>query len=170
MPRSVAMMLGLMLAAFSIGYNTVHYPVVWEMVGPGQTRPTEQPAVASQSEKDEPLAPTAHPEPAPAHPATPIAVQPAPVATDKVVADKPAPVETKPANGNNPPAAAIDARKPLVPITLVSSPNASGSIMASGAGIRRLPPVGTTATNPTICDAAPSGSASIPFYPTTGIE
>ena len=36
MPRSAAAILGLTLVAFSIGFNTVRYPMVWEMIGPAR--------------------------------------------------------------------------------------------------------------------------------------
>ena len=38
MPRSAATIFGLALVAFSIGFNTVRYPIVWDMVGPASER------------------------------------------------------------------------------------------------------------------------------------
>ena len=50
---------GLVLVASSIGFNTVRYPVVWEMVGPARANESAQPAAASQPEKPE--SPTTQP-------------------------------------------------------------------------------------------------------------
>jgi pyruvate/2-oxoglutarate dehydrogenase complex dihydrolipoamide acyltransferase (E2) component len=65
MPRTAAAILGLTFVAFSIGFNTVQYPVVWEMVGPVPANESAQAAVVSPSEEPESLAPAVPPQPAP---------------------------------------------------------------------------------------------------------
>jgi hypothetical protein len=162
----------LMLVAFSIGFNTVRYPVVWEMVNPARASESVQPAAASQPEKPE--SPT--PAPPPSNPAKPIAVQPAPEATDKTVIGNAQSAESNSASGDaataseEAAAAEREVRKPLVPVTPVSAPNALRNEAAGGAGIRRLPPVARANANPVNRDPTRPFDGSIPVYPTTGIE
>jgi hypothetical protein len=163
MPRSAATMLGLMLVAISIGFNTVRYPVVWEMVGPVRASESVQSAVASPSEKpDSP--------PQPSQPADPIEGKPTPEVADKVVAGDSLSVEGSPASGDRAVASEAEARKPLVPVTPVISANALGFGAAGGAGIRRLPPVVQTDLGAANRVSAQSFGRAIPVYPTTGIE
>jgi hypothetical protein len=84
MPRPATVLLGLILVACSIGFNTMRYPVVWEMVGPAQTHPSAQSAAATQSEKAEPSVPSQQAEPPPAPPAKPIEAPTATASTDGV--------------------------------------------------------------------------------------
>jgi hypothetical protein len=182
MPRFAATILGLVLVAFSIGFNTVRYPVVWEMVNPARANETVQPATVTQPAEPESLAP-APPVPAspPPEPAKPIEVTPtpevkaAPEVTDKTVDGNTQVGEGGTSDGD---AAAkseeaveaeLAARKPLVPVTVVSTPSVPGDEAGGGAGISRLPPVDQNDPNLASRNAQLSGG-SIPIYPTTGIE
>ena len=90
MPKTAAAVLGFALVTGSIGFNTVRYPVVWQMVGsvnPSQPATESNPAVAApQSIASEPTAPES---PAPAAMRM---SEPAPIATPDNDAE---PVETK---------------------------------------------------------------------------
>jgi hypothetical protein len=169
MPRSAATLLGLMLVACSIGFNTVRYPVVWEMVSPVQANQPLQPAAAPQPEKPE--GPTAaQPEPPPAPSSKPIEVKPTAEFAQQIVVEHPASNKAKSANGDAE-AAEQQGRKALVPVIPVSSSSGvPGSEAAGGVGIRRLPPVEQTGSNLANRDPARSFDNSIPVYPTTGIE
>lgn len=175
-------MLGLVLVAFSIGFNTDRYPVVWEMVNPTRANETAQPATVTRPAEPECPAP-APPAPAapPPEPAKPIEVTPtpevkaAPDVTDKIVdgnvqpgeggaSDSDAAAKTEEAVE-----AELAARKPLVPVTVVNSPSVAGNVAVGGAGISRLPPVDRNDPNLASRNAQLS-NGSIPIYPTTGIE
>ena len=158
MPRSAATILGLALVALSIGFNTVRYPAVWEMIGPARASEktlssASSPAAEAASHPPAPL-PRAEPPPRPAPPprkAEPIAVKPAPVVAAKSVAQKPQPAaaspeaghaaDKKPAASKQVAAAPPKPQKQLVPVTQVSLPNAPADAAAIGTVIRRLPPV-----------------------------
>ena len=165
MPRSAATILGLMLVAFSIGFNTVRYPVVWEMVSPARTSESAQPAAASRPAEPENPAPATPPS----HTAKPIEVQPAPEVTGKIVIGNSQSAEAGPTSSDAA-TAELETRKPLVPVMPVSSPNALGDEAAGGAGIRRLPPVERADSNSANHHPTVSVDGSIPVYPTTGIE
>ena len=182
MPRFAATIMGLVLVAFSIGFNTVRYPVVWEMVNPARASESAQPATVTQPVEPESLAPTP-PAPAspPSEPAKPIEVTPTPEVkaaseiTDKIVNGNAQLGEGGTSDGD---AAAksdeaveaeLAARKPLVPVTAVSAPRVPGNVAVGGAGISRLPPVDRNDPNLARRNAQLSGG-SIPIYPTTGIE
>lgn len=176
MPRSVAILLGLVLAAVSIGFNTVQYPVVWEMACPVRaSEPAPPVATTPPSKPDSPPSPPAQPPVKPPEkPATPIEVKPVREATDKIVIDDKQKT-TKGVTSNNAgaghkeAAAQPEPQKSLVPIVPVSSSHEKGNEVAGGAGIRRLPPV--DAVNVTAAgQALPTTGNSIPIYPTTGIE
>jgi hypothetical protein len=167
MPRSVATLLGIALAAFSIGFNTVRYPMVWEMVGPAaRAGGSAESAIASQSAQPE--RPATHPPmPPPQKPAKPIEVV-STAATGKAV-DSVRPAETKPTVAAGPAAAETVARKPLVPVTPVMLAIA-GDKKPGGEAIRRLPPVDRPGPNVIGGAQAWSPGGPIPVYPTTGIE
>jgi hypothetical protein len=173
MPRSAATILGLVLVADSIGLNTVRYPVVWEMVNPMRASETARPATTAPAEKPDGPAPA--PVAMPLPPVKPIEVKPVAEVTDKIAVDSIVSTDAKPAGNRDvaddsaPMAAAEpDTQKPLVPVTPVANGSASGT--ASGAGIRRLPPITQDDSTPARREALQSLSSSIPVYPTTGIE
>jgi hypothetical protein len=180
MPRFAATILGLVLVAFSIGFNTVRYPVVWEMVNPAQANAAVPTTTVTQPAEPESPAPPAPVTPPP-EPAKPIEVTPTPEVkatpdvTDKTVNGT---VQASEGGTSDTDAAAkseeaveadLAARKPLVPVTVVSSPRFAGNVAVGGAGISRLPPVDQNDPNPATRNAQLS-SGSIPIYPTTGIE
>jgi hypothetical protein len=160
MPRSAATMLGLMLVALSIGFNTVRYPVVWEMVGPVRASDSVQSVAASPQDAPD------HPS----QPADPIEVKPTPEVADKVALGDSPSVQGSRASSDVAVASEGNAQKPLVPVTPMISANASGFGAAGGAGICRLPPV--VQADVSAAGRVPSQSVgrSIPVYPTTGIE
>jgi len=188
MPRSAATIFGLALAAISIGFNTVRYPLVWEMIGParaGEKVLSSAPSALAEPASHPPTPPPrAAPPPRPALPprkAEPIAVKPAPVVAQKSVAKKPQPAAPGPESGQaaadkkpaaSPKVAAAEPKpqKRLVPVTQVSRSNAPADTATVGTVIRRLPPVEPVDPNATNGNAAPTPDGSIPVYPTTGIE
>jgi hypothetical protein len=161
MPRSAATLLGLVLVALSIGFNTVRYPVVWEMVGPARASESAQPAAAKPEQPESPAPPQQPPSP----PVKPIEVKPVAEAAEKIKAGGAASTEAK--TEDDAASAEPVARKPLVPVAPMISSNAPGS----GAGMRRLPPVESVDSNAAVSrDTAAVLNGSIPVYPTTGIE
>lgn len=189
MPRFAATMMGLVLVAFSIGFNTVRYPVVWEMVDPARASERAEPAAVTQPAEPESPAPTppvsASPPPEPAKPievaptpevkaASEVAVQPA-EGVDKAVSEKGQATEGVASDGDGAAKseeaveAELAARKPLVPVTVMDTPTASGDKAVGGAGISRLPPVDPNDSNLASRNLQLPGG-SIPIYPTTGIE
>jgi hypothetical protein len=167
MPRSAATVFGLVLVAFSIGFNTARYPVVWEMVKPARASESAQAAIASQAEQPEPPPP---PQPVPSLPAKPIDVKPASDSASKVVADTAAPADAAPARPVEAATGQSETRKALVPVTPISSERGLAGESVVGVGIRRLPPVPPSDPLAVSHDAAVLANGSIPFYPTTGIE
>ena len=166
MPRSAATIFGLALAACSIGFNTVRYPMVWEMIGParvGERALSSVPSPPAEPASHPPTpppraAPPSRPAPSPRK-AEPIAVKPAPVVAQKSVAKQPQPAAAGPKNdqaaaGPKPAAtkqvaAAPKPQKQLVPVTQVSLPNAPADAATIGTVIRRLPPVDPADPNTT---------------------
>ena len=150
MPRSVATMLGLVLAAVSIWFNTVRYPIVWEMAGSAQVSQSVQPAAASQPAEAE--NPTASSE----------------TAAKAAVGGVAGPIAGHATAEKDERAANMEPHKPMVPVLLVSSSNALAG--ESGVGVRRLPPVSGGDACPVNRDSLASQDGSIPVYPSTGIE
>lgn len=172
MPRTAATILGLLLVALSIGFNTVRYPEVWEMVNPIRASETPPSAAASMPEKPSSAppqlaVPSPPPKPIEVKPPKPIEVKPTPAVAEKAAVEQPG-VEQKKAAGNEP-AADQEVRKPLVPVTTVPAGSPDSGV-ADGAGIRRLPPVDPNNANLANRDPLQSANGSIPIYPTTGIE
>ena len=161
MPRTAATILGLTLVAFSIGFNTVRYPVVWEMVNPARASELAQPAATSQTQESDSLTP-------PSTPAKPIEVQPTPDPAPKTTADSAAPAEGKP-SGSDSAFADGETRTRLVPVTPLNLVGARADASASE-GVRRLPPVAAGDADLANRDPARIFGGSIPVYPTTGIE
>ncbi len=60
MLRTAATLLGFAVVAFSIGFNTIRYPLVWEMTGPAQTKEAAQPVAVSPPARSEDLARSAN--------------------------------------------------------------------------------------------------------------
>ncbi len=189
MSRTAATIIGLVLVACSIGFNTSRYPIVWRMTGPSAAT-----AVATST------ATTA--EPAPVPPATPAPVKPAepikpvePIKEKPVVPVAPAKEEAKPspdvANEKNvttakpkadPPNASqpkderfsfastsTPSDKPLTPVPRVISVERMLGEPDPAASVCRLPPVDPNVPSPAR-DTSPLPGGAIPIYPSTGIE
>ena len=165
MTRTAATMFGLTLVALSIGFNTVRYPVVWEMAGPAQANESAQAAAVSPPEKTESLAPAqSAPSPSPAGQAE---VRPDPEPADRFAVDRSASAETNsPGNADS---AAIagsvdmpEAQRPLVPVMPHSGTELAG-------GVRRLPPVDRANSGRIDRSAGSIFTGPIPLYPKTGI-
>ncbi|MEN6458446.1 MAG: hypothetical protein ABFC63_05905 [Thermoguttaceae bacterium] len=178
MPKAAATITGLVLAAGSIGFNTIRYPVVSDMVGTTlaavpsgdspQTAPTALPAPAdlpadiAKSEKDSPV------DVATGRSAAPIPkvdVKPVPDMAREIaeptatVAD---PAE-KPKVAANESVSLPNAEKPLVPVSAVSA-TSNGDL---GGGVRRLPPIDRDRPAPAV--GWPT-DGQMPIYPSTGIR
>ncbi len=163
MPRTVAAMLGVALVAFSIGFNTVRYPIVWEMVNAtepsGRAEPSDM-AAASQGS----AVTSTMPLPAPVDPPKPIETAAPPQVVGEAAAG--GTQELYAGNDEGVPVQR-EAQKALVPVVPVAL-SMTASDNAAGVGIRRLPPVTQGYANP--ANVAQSLGGSIPIYPTTGIE
>lgn len=171
MPRSAATILGLILVACSIGFNTARYPVVWEMADPARATKSVQPNDAVQPENADSPTPTAPLEAASAS-SQPIQMQPASEIAGEIVADELALHRDSPATGEtaddvHDAVVGIESRKPLVPVTSVGLTSGLRSTVPADAGIRRLPPVERTSPERNL---ARSSNGAIPIYPSTGIE
>ena len=188
MPRSAATIFGLALAAISIGFNTVRYPLrvgndwsrtsrresaVVGAIRAGGTRESSANAAATCR--------TATTSRSPATEGRADCRQAGPVVAQKSVAKKPQPAAPGPESGRaaadkkpaaSPKVAAAEPKpqKRLVPVTQVSRSNAPADAATVGTVIRRLPPVEPVDPNATNGNAAPTPDGSIPVYPTTGIE
>ena len=173
MPRTAATILGFVLVALSIGFNTVRYPEVWEMVNPN--RASEVPPSAAAPPPEKPASappqlavPSPPPKPIEVKPPKPIEVKPTPAVAEKAAVELPG-VEQKKAAGNEF-AADQEGRKPLVPVAQVNTAETPEKGGADGAGIRRLPPVDPNSANLANRNFQQMQGGSIPIYPTTGIE
>ncbi len=200
MPKTAATMSGLVLAACSIGFNTIRYPIVSEMVGPalasapscgagvppalGECRRDACTTTSGEPLQPAPAAPPAQPEsPSPASvppnsaPANPPAaqaeVQPVPDVAGEIA--DPAPPSADPAGraaaaGDDGVAAA--STSPEKPLVPVSPAAVSGPAAAGdpGGAIRRLPPVDRNPPAPTGGRDWLPVRGSIPVYPSTGIK
>jgi hypothetical protein len=162
MSRTAATMLGFVLVALSIGFNTMRYPAVWEMAGPAQANESVQAAAVSPPEKTESLAPASSPS------LTGQAEsRPNPEPAERIAADRSTSAETNPP-GNA--ASAVDAgspsgtepQRPLVPVTRQSGTELAG-------GVRRLPPVDRVNSVRMDRGAGSVFSGPIPAYPSTGM-
>jgi hypothetical protein len=166
MPRSAATILQLALVAFSIGFNTVRYPVVWEMLSAAGSGASGQPTAAQQQQQQEPPASVQEASP----PARPIEAPPAAQVADRRGAEQSPPAAAACPNANQRAADQPDAGRPLVPVTRISAQSAPESGAADAAVIRRLPPVEQANLNSVNPQRGGLPSDTIPIYPTTGIE
>jgi len=163
MPKILPALGAVAIIAFSIGFNTARYPIVWEMVGPSAHLPQEsnssEPATASQ----------------PTIPAEPIASVPSdnPALTPPAESHPPAAIFSEQAFLVKAEPAAAESSPPMT--NLVPVPN--NLFIGNGrqpAGqyppVRRLPPVYQTAPMPAGRYAAEYPHSPMPIYPSTGIE
>jgi len=173
MPRTAATILGFLLVALSIGFNTVRYPEVWEMVNPNRVSgaPPETAAPVPEKPASAPpqlAVPSPPPKPIEVKPPKPIEVTPTPAVAEQAAVEQPG-VEQKKAKGNEP-ATDPEGRKPLVPVAQVNTAETPEKGGADGAGIRRLPPVDPNGASLVNRGLQALEGGSIPIYPTTGIE
>ena len=152
MPKMAAMLLGLALVAFSIGFNTARYPIVWGMVGPGgQPAAASEPASRAPPQPDQPEnPPTAEPQ------------QPSPTAEPQ----QPSPPAEPPADSGQT-AALAESRKPLVPVLPISVPKDAAGNADPAAGICRLPPVDDSGPRPGERYTAQFFAGAVAVYPST---
>jgi hypothetical protein len=187
MPRSVAVFFGFVSVAFSIGFNTMRYPVVWDMVGPAMTSELGALEAVRQEKADVAAmtsgcwgdSSTATPTDQVASPCAKgdIAIladmKMGTVASEKRPIENPQQARESLSSGNDRPAVESansdkpERLAPLVPVMQTSSPNASAGDVAGSVGIRRLPPVDQIVPNPDSRDAARFSNGSIPVYPST---
>ena len=143
MPKMAATLLGLALVAFSIGFNTARFPIVWGMVGP-----VGQPEAA--------IEPASKAPPQPAHPENPAPVEP----------QQPSPTAEPPADSDQT-AALAESRKPLVPVLPASVPKDAAGNADPAAGICRLPPVDHSGPGPGDRYTAQFFAGAVAVYPST---
>ena len=163
MPKTLPAIVAVAVIAFSIGFNTARYPIVWEMVGasahlpegPGgfETATTPQPA-----KTDELTASIPSDNPALIRSAE--TQVPAAVYSDQAVA-----VKTEPAG--------VESSPRFVPLVPVPSYLFNDNGLQDGGqypGVRRLPPVYESAPIPAGRYAAEYPQSPVTIYPSTGIE
>jgi len=197
MPRIAASVGVFALIVFSIAFNMIRYPRVWEMVGPpaeisqteqsSQPVTTTEPAPAPQPEVDAPAATPQSPIPV-AMPADDWREQPAPLAPDDdryaSFADLPGPyADATPPQEEVPSAAQYAAlagqidelsrspsERPLVPVVQPGARQGDAHTAQLDAQVCRLPPV--EEDDPAAVEhlASRLSEQPIPVYPTTGIE
>ena len=154
MPKTLPALVVVAVIAFSIGFNTARYPIVWEMVGASAHLPEEsggsEAATAPQPAKaDEVIAsiPSDNPDP---HT----------VFSDQAAAVKPEPV-------------GVESYPPIMQLVPVPSSLFNGNGLQDGeqySGVRRLPPVYEAAPIPAGRYAAEYPQSPVTIYPSTGIE
>ena len=191
MPRSAATLFGLAFVAFSIGFNTWRYPIVWQMAGattasaaPTPAAMKAAPAAADESPKPSAAAPTAQPGKLPAaeaQPATPSLMLGAQAAQKPIAG-----TANESAIGNARPLAAKPAmdvaslarpgpldsnglEKPLVPIPRMGAVAKVADTSGTASAVRRLPPVDPNVP-PMGTYASGSSGDAIPIYPSTAIQ
>ena len=152
MLRTAATLLGLAVVALSIGFNTMRYPLVWEMAGSARTSEAAQSVAAVPSERPENPVPGQPPQLVPAPSAGRLEVKPIPEATDRIAVDKSSGAEANalpdPHLADEAATAVPDTQKPLVPVVAASLSAASRGGMVLSPGVRRLPPVESANSDP----------------------
>jgi len=154
MPKMAATLLGLALVAFSIGFNTARFPIVWGMVGP-----VGQPEAAIEPASKAPPQPAQPENPAPSQPAQPEIPAPA-------EPQQPSPTAEPPADSDQT-AALAESRKPLVPVLPASVPKDAAGNADPAAGICRLPPVDHSGPGPGDRYTAQFFAGAVAVYPST---
>lgn len=199
MPRTAATIVGLVLVACSIGFNTSRYPIVWRMTGPSAVTASE-PAAAPPTTpaSDKPTEPAKPAEPVkPVEPVKPIEpVKPVEPIKEKPVAPvPPAKEEAKlsPDAKDKKDATAKPSPKPQADQPKVDQPKAKRFSLVSTQSDKPLTPVprvisvermlGEPDPAASVCrlppvdpnvpsparDTSPLPGGAIPIYPRTGI-
>jgi hypothetical protein len=179
MPKSAATILGLALAAVSIGFNAWRYPIVW----PSASKSTE---LAAKDEPAQPPAPAPvsaqvtesprKPEPAAPSPTPPTqgAAEPAAASATVAIPSPPVkvdtPIEAKPAAAEQRVEVSAGDGKRLVPVpkrVMAAKPIGAAE---DASAVRRLPAVDPNVPAPVAADASGATGRGIPIYPSTGIK
>jgi hypothetical protein len=163
MPKTLPAILAAAVIAFSIGFNTARYPIVWEMVGASAHLPEEsgsaETAAAPQPAKADELTasiPSDHSD------LIKSAETPGPAA---VFSDQAKAVKAEPAG--------VESSAAFVPLVPVPGNLFNDNRMQDGGpnpGVRRLPPVYEAAPIPAGRYAAEYPQSPVTIYPSTGIE
>jgi hypothetical protein len=163
MPKTLPAILAAAVIAFSIGFNTARYPIVWEMVGASAHLPEEsggaETAAAPQPAKADELTasiPSDHSD------LIQSAEAPGPAA---VMSDQAVAVKTEPAG--------VESSAAFVPLVPVPGYLFTDNGIQDGGpypGVRRLPPVYEAAPIPAGRYAAEYPQSPVTIYPSTGIE
>jgi hypothetical protein len=187
MPKILPLIGALLTIAAAIGWNTIRYPVVWEMVGPAaDSSPlasaaapsaAAQPAQTNQEEPALPETPKTGPEPAVA-----AAEPPSPPALAEAKDDAAA---EKRGAGCQPAHPDAEEKKPLAVIPAScgttktdSQPAPPDEVKANAASpgaddqpaspdVRRLPPLDAEVPPPSNANSAALPAGAIPIYPQT---
>lgn len=181
-------MFGLFLVAGSIGFNTLRYPIVWQMVGTTlQAAPAETPAKPREEVNDLKSPPAANSTPAPVSPAQPAEIKPVPDVTERIPANDlpaiPTYLEEATESSHGPASAErpTEPRGSLIPVSRgVDGAETSGNTEFA-ASVRRLPKVEDTsnaawppnadaAYGRTPTDAPLPSQGGCPIYPSTGLQ
>ncbi|MCC6126428.1 MAG: hypothetical protein IT426_15830 [Pirellulales bacterium] len=189
MPRILPTFAAIAIVGACIAFNTMQYPIVWEMVGPGgQAARSEKNAPAAEvvssakaassvSADRNPLPPNASPEFDPSStakesekPAVPQAIPISMPKEEPATADAPgdaeqaakAEHEKAPAEDEN----LVEPPRRLVPVA--ADAISAGALSIGLDEIRRLPPVEAQPASPADRYAAEYPPAAIPIYPSTG--
>jgi hypothetical protein len=178
MPSSAATFFGLVLIALSIGFNTMRWPIVGQMVGPAaEAAPLGETASSPATPPEQPAKPPAAEPASPAQPApaaAAAAVIPVPdveraAAADLLPAQTEPPAEAASAPSANPPPAPTTQERRLVPVPRLRDSSASAAGRPYDGTVRRLPPVDPNELPPLAGNRPPADGAT-PIYPSTGIE
>ena len=163
MLRAAATLFGCAIVAFSIGFNTKRYPVVWEMTAPVRANESAHPAIASPSVESE-----RHASPEPTAPVVHSDIKPIPDVAERAEdAQVKAPPRPTPAADTTAPTLTSETHTPLVPVTPVSLPATSADKTAWAPGVQRLPTI--ERSDSTRLVRAPASDGPLPRYPSTGI-
>jgi hypothetical protein len=171
MPRTLPALGAVAVIAFSIGFNTVQFPVVWDMVGPtGES--------AEQSNADRQAA-DAQPDPAsqPAQPAEPVPSAPSANAALTLPAYEPVALPASPENAMpaaqafQPPDGFADPARQTAKLVPIPSNLFTGrdGRAPEQSQVERLPPVYESVAIPAGRYAAEYPQEPIPIYPSTGM-
>ena len=163
MPKTLPAIVAAAVIAFSIGFNTARYPIVWEMVGASTHAAEEsggaESAAAPQPAKADDLI-ASIPSDNPALIRSAEAQGPAAVYSDRAET-----VKTEPAGAESSPQFV-----PLVPVPGYLFNDIGSQGVGQYPGVRRLPPVYEEAPIPAGRYAAEYPQSPITIYPSTGVE
>ena len=178
MPRTLTTVFGFALVAFSIGFNTARYPVVWQMVAstvePTSLDEPSQPLTTASPSRIENTPPVDPPTPVPASlPVQYTVEKPVPETSDKIIIDASAtiqptlPVSEELAIADPQLPESAPPEKPLVPVPQIAASSEASVDAGFAAAVQRLPPVDRSESIPAVRYASPHGDGAISVYPST---